>query len=92
MLHELLLCFTVAMKKELRLLATFAWAAEGAAGAAFRWLLRLCATVMNSDEAGAGVSPPKEALSRRWHVLRSLCCLSHHLMRCARTLEIESHQ
>lgn len=39
------------MKKELRLLATFAWAA-GAAGAAFRWL------------AGAGGSPAKRGLKR----------------------------
>ena len=60
MLQELLLCSTVAMKKELRLLATFAWAAEGAAGAAFRWLLRLRAR--GRYRAGAGGSPAKRGL------------------------------
>ena len=48
------------MKKELRLLATFAWAAEGAAGAAFRWLLRFRAR--GRYRAGAGGSQPNGAL------------------------------
>ena len=62
MLQELLLCSTVAMKKELRLLATCAWAAEGAAGAAFRWLLRLRARGRYRAGAGARGSPAKRGL------------------------------
>jgi len=73
-LQDLLLCFTVAIQKELRLLATFAWAREGAAGAAFAWLLRLRATGRYRDGAGAGgqtdpsSSSPYPVYNRKWKI------------------------
>ena len=52
-----------------------------AAEVGFHWLLRFRVTVMNSDKAGAGVSPPKEArscaLSQLAHPVRKVaaCCI-----------------
>ena len=60
----LVLCSTVAAKKEHRLLATFALVGDEAAGAVFAWLLRLRATGTEPEPEGVVPNRPKVCLAR----------------------------